>query len=49
MNEPEKNENNEKTPKLGLLAVLIFILVIAAYMAIDRLLLTPFIDYIRAL
>lgn len=43
MSEPEKK------PQLGLLAILIFVLVIAAYMIIDRLLLTPFIDYIRAL
>lgn len=49
MSDNKNDESKEKSPKLGLLAILIFVLVIGAYIALDKLLLTPLIDYIRAI
>ncbi|MBR4029929.1 MAG: hypothetical protein IKJ06_00820 [Clostridia bacterium] len=49
MSDNQKDESKEKSPKLGLLAILIFVLVIGAYIALDKLLLTPLIEYIRLL
>jgi len=41
------NNNEQKPPKFGLTALVIFIVVIALYILLNEFILTPIIEYLR--